>query len=592
MMKMKMRMKMRILVAVVLVIVAAMFVFGCSKGAGDCEKADLVIKNGRIFTSDPDNKWAQAVAVKDKLICYVGDDSGVQDYIDSDTKVVDAGGNMVVPGFVDNHCHILWMGALQGIMKNVYDATSLQEMSAAIIEYGENHPNDPFVMSNGWRFGFFPDGMPDATHADEIISDRPLLMWSSGGHTGLVNTQALALMQERNPAAFEFLTPTHDEVTGKPTGLLLNFQRYNPMDFFSSEEMGGDIEQRMFEAMGTAIDMALEVGVTTLNDMQIYENFIPKILKFYEQGGIQNVRIVCSYYIDPDALDDEAGLKKELEEWKELGQQDYNSHLFLGESVKMYMDGVIGTHTSFMLEPYSDMPDYCGEPYWSQKNFNRVMEIIDGMELQSCVHATGDGATRSVIDGYEHVRKLNGVRDSRHRIEHAEFFAQEDIDRIAPLGIYAAMQPSHFYGGDEMFEAMVGPERVQRVMPWKSLQDAGVELSAGSDWTAAPFNPMFGLLFGSTRINSQGNTDWGPEQKLPIENVLMDYTISSAKAMRLEDSVGSIEVGKYGDFAIFSVDLLDISTWGIDPYSGVGPNDLDGMVIMTIVGGEVVYEKP
>jgi len=586
-----MKMNVKILVAVAVAVIATVLLFGCSKDAGNPDKADMVIRNGRIYTSNPANKWAEAVAVKDELICYVGDNNGIQQYIGPGTKVIDAGDKMVVPGFVDNHCHVLWMGALHGIMANVYYLPSLEEMSNVIKEYARNHPEDPFIMAIGWTQELFPEGLPDAAEADKILSDRPLFLWSGGGHTGWVNTKALELMQERNPDAFELLTPEYNEATGEPTGILLNFQRFNPMDFFSTEEMGADLAQRMFGGMSASLELAMSYGVTTLNDVQIYDSFIPKILKFYEQGGLENVRVRGSYYIDPNALEDEADLKKRLEEWKNLQGQYNKSHLFMGGSVKMYMDGVIGTYTSFLLEPYSNKPGYVREAYWSLDDFKRIMEIVDGMGLQACVHGVGDAATRRIIDGCEHAQKVNGVRDSRHRIEHNELIVQEDIERMAKFGVYAAMQPSHFYGGDKLAEDAIGIERLKRMMPWKSLKDAGVEMSAGSDWVAAPFNPMFGLLFGATRINYLGNTDWGPEQKLTLEDVLIDYTMGSAKAMMLEDKVGSIEVGKYGDFAIFSVDLLDISTWGIDLSSPIEPDDLDGKVIMTIVGGKVVYEK-
>lgn len=563
--------------------------YGCGNTS---QPADLVVKNADVFTCDVDKPRAQAVAVEDERITYVGDNKGITSYVGPETKVIDAKGRMLTPGFVDNHSHPLWIGALQPFMTTeLYDCSSLDEVYSVVLKFAAENQQIPFVIGLGWSHDYIPGGMPTKEMLDAVISDRPVILWSGGGESGWVNTMALKLLQEKNPTEFQKLDPVVDKETGEPTGMFRHFKKFNPMDFFSSQELGPDIQAQMLGAMKETLEYSLSVGVTTFNDIQIYKSFLPMILEFRDQGGLENSRARCSLYVDSSALEDEKELKRDLDWWKELEKKESDSHLILGDSIKLYVEGMPGTHTSLLLEPYSDGPGDYGEAEWSQEDFDRIVEIVDSMGLQACTHAIGDGGLRRALNSYEKAQEVNGKRDSRHRIEHAEMIAPSDQERMAKLGIYAAMQPAHFLGVDQEAVKFFGLERVKHMMPWRSLEKKGVEISFGSDWCTSPMNPMYGLIISATRVNYLGETDWEPSEKINLEDAIRYWTLGSAEALMLEDDIGSIEVGKYGDLVLFSQNLLEITSPEFLEAHPVEPGTMDDFVDLTIFEGRIVYQK-
>ena len=553
--------------------------------------AKLVVLGARIITCDTNNPRAEALAVKDERIVYVGDNRGANDYIGPDTEVINARKRMLTPGFVDNHCHVLWVGALQAISSiNLFECKSLDEVKSMIIEHAEDKPELPFLNGGMWKYDYMPGGIPDAKLLDSIVKDRPAILGSYGGLAGWLNTMAVELLQGRNPEAFNLLKPSIDQDTGEYTGMLHHFHSFSPLDFFSWEELGPTIQDEMMDAMKEILDEAVSVGVTTMNDCQIYRPFMPVILKLRERGGLDNVRVRCSLYINYNALEDEKGLRADLGWWKELGEKESDPQLILGDSLKLYIDGNPGNLTSFMLEPYCGTTSNYGRPEWTQEGFNRVMEIVDSMELQACTHSIGDAGIHRVVNAYDHAQEVNGKRDSRHRVDHCELPTPEDQERMARLEIHAAMQPTHFFG-DETNEKLLEKQRLVRFMPWRSLEKAGVTLSFGSDWCAGPINPIYGLIISSTRLNYKGETDWGSDQKIELEDAIRHWTIDSAKALKMEDDIGSIEVGKYGDFVLFNTNLLKLDSWWFLITNKIELGALDDFVDMTVVGGKAVYRK-
>jgi predicted amidohydrolase YtcJ len=267
-----------------------------------------------------------------------------------------------------------------------------------------------------------------------------------------------------------------------------------------------------------------------------------------------------------------------------------DGRLTLGESVKFYIDGTSGNHTAFFLEPYADDPGEHGKPDWTQEAFDRVIELVDGVGLQALTHACGDAGVRRVINSYERARGINEERDSRHRIEHCQFPTTPDRERISRPGILAAVQPAHFFG-DETAEKTLGPERLKWFCPWRSLEKDGIPVSFGSDWCNSPLNPMYGLLTAATRMNFRGKKDWGPGEKISLESGIRHWTIDSARALGMDEEIGSLEVGKSADFVLFNTSPLKIASWWFLLTHEIDIGTLDDFVDMTVVGGSVVYEK-
>lgn len=554
------------------------------------QPADLAVVDGRILTCDPDDRQVESFAVKDGRFTYVGDAEGIADFVGPDTEVVDAKGRVVTPGFIDSHCHLLWIGALEPVLsQEMYFCKDFDKAADMIRAHAAKNPDLPFVFCMGWEQEVVPGGVPLASTLDAVIDDRPLILWSECAHRGWVNTAALEHMRERNPRVFEQLYPVIGE-DGRPTGEFLTFWFIELMDFFTWEEIGEEVQARMLDGMADAVRMSLSFGVTTVDDVMVHRSFIPQILKFKEQGGFENFRARGTFYINHHMVEDEQGLRAFLEEWKALGGRETDANLVLGESVKMGTDGVSPNHTSFLLEPYSDMPDFRGESSWTQEKFDKVVEMAEALGLQVCTHACGDAAIRMAVNGYERVSPATGRLPVPHRIDHCVFPTSEDQERMGRLGICAAMQPAHFVFGEAGEKAM-GPERMARVMPFKDMADAGILIGFGTDYCAGPLNPMYGLFIGATRLNYKMKVEWGPDQKVPVEQGIRHWTIDSAKSMMMDHEIGSIETGKLADFVVFNTDPLKLDTWWFMLTHKLEVGGMDDFVDATYVGGKLAYEK-
>lgn len=553
--------------------------------------ADLVLLGGRVFTSNSAEPWAQALAVKAGRFVYVGDDEGVRDFIGPHTQVIDCNDLLITPGFVDNHCHVFWMGGLTPFLVMLYEATDIAGTTSRVLDHAAKNPKDPFILGVGWRYQHMPGGMPHKRLLDEVIPDRPVFLWSLDGANGWVNTKALERMRAKNPAAFEKLRPQWDEVTKEPTGAFTEFHGFNPFDFFSPDEIPPDVEDRMIQGMRKILDEALSLGVTTFNDAQMHHELLPTVLKLREQGGLAKVRARALLHLCRESLDDEKALTERLQWWKETGRQLSDDRLHLGEGLKLCIDGVFGSHTAAMHEDYADAPGNKGRTLLTQETLDRVIGTADRLGLSVGTHSVGDRGITMVLDACEKAQKANGKRDSRHRIEHCELPVPRDIERLADLGVYAAMQPTHFYS-DPDIDAALGLERLQRLMPWQRLQKANVEVSFGSDWCAGPINPVYGLLIAGTRMNYKEETDWGPEEAVSVEDAIRNWTIGSARALFWEKEIGSIEVGKFADFVLFGEDITEAATVWFFLSHEIELGGLDDFVLLTVVGGEIVYARP
>ncbi len=555
-------------------------------GAG---KADIIVVGGKIFTSDPLQPYVEAFAVKDGKFSYVGDFIGAIDQIGESTVFIADPDSFVCPGFVDNHNHFLWIGALTSMMPwNLFNCQSVDDVKKVVMQMAKNNPTLPFVGGIGWKMEYIPGRHPTSSMIDDAVPDRPVLLMSDGGQSGWLNSNAVSLLSSRNPDAFEEMGPVRDG-SGNPTGEFARFHCFDPFEFFTADEMA-KAERHMISAMWRVQREALSFGITSFHDVQLYKGFYPYLLKFKEQGGFDRMRATSAFYIGPGMYKNIEKLTEDLEWWTSLADAEHSDeHLMLGKSVKFYIDGVSSNNTSFLFEPFTNDPTTTGVPDWTQEDFDKVVSLVDSMKIQACTHSCGDAGANRVINSYEASIKANPAWDRRHRLDHCELPIAADQARMAALGLIAAMHPTHFFGSPHDF--YIG-DRVNRLMPWQSMLDAGVEVCFGSDWCAGPANPLYGILVASTRLNHKFETSWGTENAVSLEEAIVLYTAKSAFAIKMDGWTGVIKEGKNADFAVFSRDLTDITSYlDILKQKNEMGTGLDDLVLATFTDGRLAYCK-
>lgn len=543
------------------------------------EPADIIVVHARVYTEDPKQPWAQAVAIYRGKIVAVGDDSAIERMRGMGTKVIDAGGKLVLPGFVDCHIHFM-EGSAKLSWVSLEGAKNLAEIREKLGSYAAQNPGRGWILGYGWNYGMFgPGKLPDKKDLDDIFPDRAVSLEGFDGHTYWANSKALALAgitrDTPNPPNG---TIVRDPATGEPTGAL--------------EESATDVVDRVRPPMTRAEKLlALRAGMKWAN-----QNGLTRIhaagghflsgdfedLDLYDEmrnRGDLSLRVQIAYFLDPPAL------RPQDIEAMENARKKYSNDWLSAGVVKLRLDGVIESHTAAMLEPYSDDPAVKGTLFWEPEKYKAAVAEIDKRGFQMFTHAIGDYAVRTALDAYENAEMRNHKRDHRPRIEHIETIAASDIPRFGKLGVIASMQPLHSYPDADTLDVWahnVGPERASRAWAWKSIAEAGGHLAFGSDWPVVTLNPWEGIQTAVTRQAADGKPTTGfvPEQRLTVAQAIDGYTIGAAFAGRREKTEGSIEVGKLADLIILSQNVFDI-----DPHRIAATK-----VVTTIVGGRIVYQ--
>jgi len=528
----------------------------------------MVLVNGRVFTVCGRQPWAQAIAVDGDRIVRVGGNADVEEFIGDDTTVVDAKGRLVLPGFIDGHIHTS-MAYQEAFWAGLGEADSMEEIVTIMRRQREEHPDDAMVCGNGWRYDavLSPDGkFPRKEDLDRIVSDKPLLITSYDGWVGLGNSRFTDLAVESfKNSPVELGAMERDPETDEPTGVF-----HNPGDLiFLAGDLSALIRERELDGLRWVFRLLPTYGITGVHDAQSDFKTLDEYRRLREEGGLL-ARAYIAYNYEKTTT--EADLRRVLEmiedsdEWMRLGV------------IKLFIDGVLDSHTAAMLEPYCDDPSKRGETRYTPERFNEIVTMLDGMGFQCMTHSCGDRGVRTVLDAYEAAAKANGPRERRHRVEHIEMVSEADIPRFRELGVIASMQPIHAVPVyDKALERAAGKERMSRSFPWRSLDEAGAVLAFSSDWSVADMNPLPGIQAAVTR-------DWNPgakSQAVSLETAIEAYTINEAYASFEEDVKGSIEAGKLADFVILSENLFDI-----DP-KRIGEVE----VLMTVVGGREVHRS-
>jgi predicted amidohydrolase YtcJ len=525
--------------------------------------ADIIFKNARIFTSDESTPRAEAVAVKANRIVYVGDNEGTEGHRDEKTRVIDARGNTLTPGFIDSHFHLLW-GSLWLGSAQLDSVKNFQELKENLQGFAAENRTGKWVDGRGIKYGI----VSTRQELDSIISDRPVYINAYDGHTSWANTMALEMAGVLCPG--KEIGPNgiivRDE-NGMATGEL---REKDAMSTVSSLlPVPSDARKR--ELLKMAIKQINATGVTSVQNMN---GDMEELMTYaaLEDSGDMTLRVYVPYWIKPETT--EEMLAEAAEMSKVRG--DY----VRGGAAKFFMDGVWESYTALTLEPYADTPDATPEGIYSAEHFTRMAALCDRLGLQIFVHCCGDGAVRRTLDGYAAVQKMNGKRDSRHRVEHIEVIHPDDLPRFKELGVIASMQTSHaplsVEDGD-VWLLRVGERRWPHSFAWRAIKNAGARLALGSDWDVAPYDPLVNI---HAALNRKKWAPTDPDQRLTLKECILGYTRDAAYAEFQENQKGQIREGYLADIVLFSHDLFQLK-----------PEEIQtARPVITMMDGKIVYE--
>jgi predicted amidohydrolase YtcJ len=570
----------RLTTYVVVGIVAATLIAGLIVGAQrDVSDGpiDLIIHNATLYTADADGTMAEAIAVRGNQIVRVGSDRDVLRLRRPQTRVIDAGGAAVVPGFNDAHVHFIAGGlALETI--DLLDAATLEEIQHGVRQWVAANPDSSWVLGRGWSYHLFPGGLPTRQMLDALVPDRPAHIVSRDGHTVWVNSKALAVagITKRTPDPANGVV-VKDARTGQPTGVLKEaamslMSRFTPIP--SRQDRARALRAAILEAQRYGVTSVQVAGVE-LDDLELYDEAA--------RSGELQVRVYAALSTH-GAVEDLA-----LERLESFKQKYADSPLLKSGALKIVLDGVIETHTAAMLEPYANRMDG-GSPSIGADALNRSVRLADARGWQVMTHAVGDRATRMALDAYAHAARSNALpaRGRRHRIEHVDVVETTDLNRFGALGAIAAMQPFHASLSPPQMDLRVrhiGDARAARAWPARAIVTGGGRLAFGSDWPSLPLNPMLGIQAAVAGATLRPERQGSPlsSQKIALEAAIRAYTSGSAWASFDEQRKGALEPGMLADIVVLSHDIFDRK---------VTPAALESTrTVITVFDGRVAYRR-
>ena len=530
--------------------------------------ADLIIIKAKVWTVDKNRPTAQAVAVLGDRIVAVGSNADVEAWRGPATKVIDAGGKLLLPGFNDSHVHFV-SGGLQLEQVQLNDTTSKEEFVRRIGERAKQTPKGEWMLDGDWdETKWTPPQLPTKELIDPVTGDTPVFLSRYDGHMALANSAALRLAgvtaQTAEPAGGMIVR----DANGNPTGALKDAA----MELVNKLIPPLSHEQRL-KAVKRALAHAASLGVTSVQHMNPDYEDIAAYSELLDRGEL-TARIYAAPLIT-QGVDDQVkiGIRRAFG----------SPYLRIG-AVKAYADGSLGSRTAYFFDPFVDQPAEHGllsdEMHPVSLMRDRMMKA-DAAGLQLCTHAIGDQAISIILDLYSELIKAHGEDDRRLRIEHAQHMAAKDFDRFAQLHVIASMQPYHAIDDGRWAEGRIGRNRASRTYAFRTFLDHGVRLAFGTDWDVAPLNPMLTLYAAVTRETLDGKNPqgWFPEQKLTVAEAVEAYTMGSAYAEFQDKDKGSITPGKLADMVLLSEDIFSVP-----------PDDISKVkVLRTLVGGWQVF---
>lgn len=560
-------------------IVLSLFTGATPAGAQARRTVSLVLTNGKVFTANPRGTIAQAVAVDGDRIVAIGTDAEITTRY-SGTRTVDLKGRLVTPGFNDAHLHFLG-GGLSLLRVDLIGAKTLNEAKRRIAAKVRELPPGSWITGRGWDHTLWGGQWPTRQDLDEVAPNNPVLVQRVDGHVSWANSLALnkagVTRETRAPEGGELL---HD-AKGEPTGILKETAAQ-----LVSRVVPQPTPAELLQALERALEEARRYGLTSIQDNSGYRTTM-LYRELLKQGKL-TVRI-AEWQDFEDSVEE---LKRQRAEFATFKDDPLRLRL---TALKGYVDGTLGSRTAAMLAPFADDPSNSGIPRRPPEELTKMIVERDAAGFQIALHAIGDRANRMALDGFDEAGKKNpkkvfadtnrhyATTGARHRVEHAQVVAPTDFARFRDLGVIASMQPSHAISDKRWAQDRLGEYRVQGAYAWHMMQSFRVHVPFGTDWPVEPINPYIGLYAAVTRQSTEGDPagGWWPQERLTIEDAIRCYTAESAYASYEENEKGQVAPGMLADLVVHSRDLLTIPP----------PEILQTEVLMTILGGRVIYER-
>jgi predicted amidohydrolase YtcJ len=526
--------------------------------------ADLVIVNANVRTLDDAKPTAQAVAVIGNKIVSVGTNADIKQLIGKTTKVIDAQGKTLLPGFNDAHVHFI-DGGMGLSSVDLRDAKSPAEFTERIKNFAAKLPKGRWILGGVWDHeNWTPNNLPTAAMIDGVTPDNPVFIYRLDGHMALGNSLAMRLAKVDKSVKDVNGGEIVRDADGNPTGVFKD----NAMNYINAVIPDATFEQKLEYAVA-ASNYAASLGVTSVQDMSA-GNDVGVYQELIRRGNLKTRVYGCST----------------LDDWKRPANvgfsRSFGSEMLRIGCLKGFADGSLGSTTAWFFEPYLDAPNTSGIALGDMSKISENVKAADKAGLQVNIHAIGERANAEILDIYAKVEKENGNKDRRFRIEHAQHLRPQDIKRFGTLKVIASMQPFHLMDDGRWASKRLDEKRLRGTYAFRSLLDSGATLAFGTDWFVAPLNPMYGIYGAVTRrtLDDKNPNGWFPEQKITVAEAVKAYTQGSAFAEFQENVKGTITVGKLADFVILSEDIFTINPIQIEKVK----------VIKTIMDGKIIYE--
>jgi predicted amidohydrolase YtcJ len=537
------------------------------------EPADLVFKNGNIYTANEHHPRAEAIAVRKDRIVFVGSNRDAQKYVGKTTRVVDLNGKTLLPGMTDAHHHLFGVG-FREMTLNLEGITSLEDFLAKVKARVDQTKPGAWVTGRGWIETFWhPPAFPTRWDLDKVGPNNPVFLDRADGHGAVANSAALkiARVDKNTPSPFGGEI-SKDKQTGEPNGMLLDAAQ----DLVQSH-IPGPTPEDTERALILGVNRNVQLGWTQVQDAGGSYADVALSRRLYGEGKIK-LRIY-----------------KALSAPGREAQQLFRDGPIIGEqgnrltvrTVKLYADGSLGSRSAALLEPYSDKPDTSGFLTIKEEVLGPFLEEALRKGVQVETHAIGDRGNRFILDAYEKAFKAvppaaRKIREPRWRIEHSQIVNPADIPRFAKLGVIPSMQASHAIGDLHFAPSRLGIARLAGAYAWQSFIKSGSIVPGGSDAPVERGEPMIEFYAAVARKDMKGfsGAGWHPEEAVTREQALKMFTVWPAYAAFEEKLRGSIESGKLADFTVLSADIMKIPEMEI----------LNTRCVMTVIGGEIVYE--